>query len=119
MRIFSRRQDDTSNSITPNTRVASGIGKVPGAGTASSDVSEAVTFPVAFTTNPIVVCQFAGFMAVSGTYNPTGVDDTWGGATFSAEKATTTGFTARGRRNDGGSFASTSDYYYSWIAIGE
>lgn len=107
-----QHQRNTTNSTINGVKIQSGHGMISvGSGT---DAAEAVTFPEAFTSKPVVVCQFEGYYS-GGTYidNPTA---DWGGMTFSAQAQTTSGFTARGRRNDGSGL--NGDYYYSWIAIG-
>jgi H-type lectin domain len=113
MRLFSKRQDDTTNSTQPNTKIFYGRGKVTQ--TTTTNVAETVTFPEAFTSTPVVVCQFMGYNTTGAWIDNPASD--WGGMTFSAQNATTTSFTARGRRNDGADLH--GDYYYSWIAIGQ
>jgi hypothetical protein len=105
-------QRNTTNSVVAGAFIQTGHGMVSAA--SGTDAAETVTFPIAFTSKPVVICQFEGYGG-GGVYTdaPT---DTWGGMTFSAQGQTTTGFVARGRRNDGSSLG--GDYYYSWIAIG-
>lgn len=108
------RQTNTTNAAVSNVRIETGVGMIVGNNTA--DISESVTFSTPFTSRPVVVAQFAGYG--STTFNESTLDTSWGGMTFSAQGASLTGFTARARRNDGGTASSVSGYYYTWIAIG-
>jgi hypothetical protein len=109
---YERFQADGLNSVR-NVIQQSGIGKITGAGT--GDASEAVTFPTAFSSVPVVVASFTGARA-TGVYNPVGLSALTVG-TASAQVPSTTGFTAQIFRSTG-TFTSGNDYYYSWIAVG-
>ena len=114
MRIFSKRQDDITNSTQPNTKIFYGRGKI--SQNTGTDAAETVTFPEAFTSTPVVVLNFIGYTIYGSGWADVPTAG-WGGATGSAEGTTTSGFTAQLRRNDGANF--NGDYYYSWIAIGQ
>lgn len=104
---------NTTNSVA-NAIIQHGRGMISIPST--SDGSQTLTFPVAFKsgTIPTVVAQFYGYGS-GGTFQDT-TNDSWGGATFSAQNATNTAVTIRARRNDGSAFG--GDYYYTWIAVG-
>lgn len=104
------RQLDTTNS-TIDSFMQSGIGKITGS--ATTTITETVTFPVAFSAQPVVVMSYMG-SRTAGAFNPVGLNNTAGPAA-NAQIATTTNFLAAMTL---GSNFGTSDYYYSWIAIG-
>lgn len=108
------KQRDTTNSVA-NCIIQHGRGMITIP--SGTDGAETLTFPVAFKsgTYPTVVAQFSGYG--SGGSFVDNQNDSWGGATFSAQNPSNTGCTIRGRRNDGSSFG--GDYYYTWIAVGE
>lgn len=107
-----RRQLDTTNSY-PRMKFQTGIGRITGA--AALQISEAVTFPAAFSAIPVVLMSFLG-SAAAGAFSP-------GSAVFTARVAatpsaiSTSGFTAYLSR-DTNNLAGPSEYYYSWVAIG-
>lgn len=95
-----------------------GTGLISGAATA--DLSEDITFPVAFSSTPTVVANAIGYKSAGGgTYDPSTISDDWSGQTAIAIKPAATGFKVRMRRIDNLSYASGTDYYYNWIAVGE
>lgn len=106
-----RRQLDTTNSsLVP--LIQSGIGKIQGNNT--TGISEAVTFPVAFSAAPVVLLNYIGYRA-TGAFNPIGLS--FGGAlAASAAQPATNQFLAS--IFGSGAFSNTLDWYYSWIAIG-
>ena len=100
-----QRQDDTTNTEQlRDVKIQFGRGRVTA--TTGSDTAEAVTFAEAFTERPIVICNFIGYANASSAWTDT-PNDSWGGMTFSAQNPSTTGFTARGRRNDGATLITT------------
>ena len=107
-----RRQLDTTNSY-PRMKFQTGMGRITGA--AALQINEAVTFPVAFSTVPVVLMSFLG-VAVAGAFNPSATVFT---ANVSATPATptTTGFSANLSRA-ATNLAGPNEYYYSWLAIG-
>lgn len=110
-------QQDTTNSAKTNLRMQMGIGRI--AGVSATEIAEAVTFPVAFSARPFVLANAIGFVGAGGSFAPASIDGSWAGQHANANAPTVTGFTARMRRNDGSPFGVGTDYYYSWIAIGE
>lgn len=102
-----------TTTVLNGAKIESGRGVV--GTTSGTDVAATITFPSAFTSQPIVVCQFLGYNTYNTGWTET-PQSTWGGMTFSAQGVTNTTFVARGRRNDGS--ALNGDYYFSWIAIG-
>lgn len=108
-----RQLDSTNSTLVP--LVQSGIGKITG--NATGAVSEAVTFPAAFATGtvPVVVASYIGSRA-TGAFNATSLTAS-GGIPAGAGAPSNTGFTL-GLNLPSGSFSSSFDYYYSWIAIG-
>lgn len=106
-----RRQLDTAND-TAGLVVQTGIGKITGV--ATTTISEAVTFPVAFSAIPFIVMSYTGTRA-AGAFNTTGL--TAGSAIASTAGApSTSGFTAL--LTNVSALSATSDYYYSWLALG-
>lgn len=109
--ISARKQLDTTNStVTPS--IQFGIGKITG--TATTFISEAVTFPTAFTTVPSVTGGVMGVKA-TGAFNEAGTTGTLG--YFNATAVSTTGYTGF-IISQSGNLDNTKDYYYSWIAVG-
>lgn len=108
-----RHQADTTNSVR-GVLVQSGIGKISGA--VSTDINEAVTFPVAYSGIPVVVANMMG-QKTAGAYNPTGLSPT-SSLLATAMLPSTTGFTAYIRQTTGGNLTTANDYYYSWVARG-
>lgn len=114
------RQDNTTNNVVTNQLLQVGWGWVDGDGLTRLG-TEAVTFPVAYESPPVVIVQAVGAL----TGSPDSIDDfTVSSGIFSAAVSiTSTGFTARVSRvsSDGadpGVLASGSQYSYAWIAIG-
>lgn len=109
-----KRQDNTSNSDKTNPRILTGWGVETA--TATSVLSDTVTFGLTFAQRPIVVICPGG-------------DDTAGGTTYGdggaernnfyveAHTITTTGFTAR--MVSALNWTSGDTVFYHWIAIGE
>jgi hypothetical protein len=115
MRIFNRRNNNGSNTTEPNALIQSGYGVItPGA---ASSGNQAVTFPIPYTSAPIVVITFGGDAASSSAYGA-------GNNTvklFAAAKAvgiTNTGFTAWIYATDNTAYAAGNTAFYQWIAIG-
>lgn len=104
-------QADTTNSQVA-TRWQRGKGKIQGNNTAQ--LTKAVTFPIAFSSPPDVFVSYIGYRGTS-TYNPVGL------AVGSAQRTspmavTNTGFTAY--INSDSSLVNTTDFYFSWLAVG-
>lgn len=108
------RQDDTSNSTKEDVLIQYGYG-VMATGVASSK-TEVITFPVAYTSVPIVVLQYGGDdTAGATTLGAGGQEDqtAYGYAT----SVTTTTFVAR--LTSTGNWAAGTTAFYHWVAIGE
>jgi hypothetical protein len=104
-------QVDTTNSlIVP--KIQAGIGKVTGTGATS--VSEAVTYPSAYGTIAAVTASYLG-ARVAGAFNAFGLSGSNTGV-GDAQVQSTTGFNVA--LSGVGTYAATTDYYYSWIAVG-
>jgi hypothetical protein len=112
--IFSELQLDTTNS-DGRFIVQHGIGRIAGA--AAAQISEAVTFPVAFASTPMIQCSHIGGRA-TGAFNPVGLTEVAFQTIGRGIIPSTTGFTAHIHRTDGANLSASFDYYYSWIAIG-
>lgn len=110
-------QQDSTNVAKNNLRIQMGVGRIPGGG--GVEISESVIFPVPFLERPFVVANAIGFQSTGGSYQPDSLNTSWAGQHANASGPTPTGFVCRMRRNDGGSFSITADYYYNWVAIGE
>lgn len=106
-------QLDTTNSVV-STITQIGIGKITGANATS--VNEAVTFPVAFASVPIVQVTSIGGRT-SGAFNTSGLITISGREVASLVGASTTGFTAYLQRSDS-ILTAGYDYYYAWSATG-
>lgn len=115
MRFFSNRQDDTTNSQVPNTRIETGWGVITGV-SGTTSYNEAITFQTAFTNRPIVI-------AVAGGDGTTANGSTYGKGTNAisadwqckAVDITTAGFNIYLRTS---SFSANGFVFYQWIAIG-
>lgn len=105
------RQNDTTNTVVTDQLVQTGWGQI--AGTGASYVSEAITFPVAFDSAPIVLVGNIGSKATSQAANIGDFGVVYGFSTGTIN-VTTTGFTV----GVYGTPASGSYYGYTWIAIG-
>jgi hypothetical protein len=108
-----RYQADTSNSLRGILQ-QSGIGKISGA--ASATLSEAVTFPVAFSGVPVVVSSMLG-QRTAGSFNAVGLTAAQS-LLANPQIPSTTGFTQYIYQTTGGNLSAANDYYYSWIARG-
>ena len=103
-------QLDTSNSLV-QTVTQVGQGRILGTGAAF--VSEAITFPVAFTSTPTVVVTSQG--QGTGGFSSAGLPI---GALYAvASNKSLTGFTA-GIMAPTGTVPSGTNWYYDWIAVG-
>jgi len=114
--IRGRRQDNTTNTAPIGMKVQMGWGWKLGA--AANFMSEAVTFPVAFTDTPIVILSSAGVKSGS---DPASLAELTGasGDIWYANSPSTTGFTANVTQKDSSNLSTTVRYGYSWIAIGK
>jgi hypothetical protein len=115
IRVFTQhnRQTDTTNSLI-DAITQTGIGKITGS--ASPTLSEAVTFPVAFSGIPVVVASCIGFRA-TGAFNAAGLTAAQS-LLGSPQIPSATGFTAYIYQTTGGNLTSANDYYYAWRATG-
>jgi len=114
------RQDRTTNVYSNNQVILTGYGYM--AGTGGTFLSDSVTFGITFATAPIVVVTNAGYQAAAGTTYAGTHDD---GATSSkVYNVSATGFDMRtwrvavGGYDTTGTFASGTNFFYTWIAIG-
>lgn len=112
--VRSRYQSNTTNSAPTGLTIQHGWGFM--LGDADDTTTEAVTFPVAFTT--LYSIQVSALGSKSGS-DPSGITD-FSSQTMlaSAMAPSTTGFTALVADYDGTAIASTVRVGYSWIAIG-
>lgn len=108
------RHVDTTKTLVPY-RIERGRGKITGNN--SQQVSEGVTFNTAFPSPPHVNVTFNGRRS-TGAFNDVGLS-TLDELYTSAQQVSTTGFTAWLTRDSSSGMASSSDYYYNWIAIGD
>lgn len=109
------RSNAGSNSVESSAKIQTGWGY--GQGTGTTYANSTITFPVAFTTAPIVLVSSAGY---KDTTAPTTIDDTtgiWEVLTPGTNAPSTT--TCSVRLGAGGNtIASTRYVLYTWIAIG-
>jgi hypothetical protein len=115
MRLFSNRQDNTTNSQLPNARIEMGWGAITT--TASNSQQKAVTFQTPFNSPPIVFCNFGGDASGISTTYGAGVA-AFRNASGSAQGISATGFTGRVTDLDGGNWAANNTVFFQWIAIG-
>jgi hypothetical protein len=108
------RQLDAANDTLTGVTVQMGTGLIVGNGTA--EIAETVTFPSAFAAVPVVFANMVGFRNTAA-FNPAGLSS-WAGVYANAGSTSTTQTTVRMRRTDGGTLATTADYYYTWLALG-
>jgi hypothetical protein len=108
------RNNNGSTTTEATAKIQTGwIAFQPGANSAANTV---ITFPVAFTSIPIVTATFGGDTAgVTSTLGVGGANVNNGWAEAFAE--TTTGFTIR-IKSDGAAWTATSTVYVKWVAIG-
>ena len=116
-RIFSNRQDDTTNNASPaDLRIEYGWGRIPGNG--ASIIAETVTFAQPFNSVPIIIVNGAGgVLNTTGGYPDAGDyydDNLMAGSTLQ----TVNGFNAKLARAGGATFSNTTSVFYTWIAIG-
>lgn len=112
-----RRQNNTTNTTESTAIIQSGWGSITFGG-ASAIVSEAVTFPTAFTNRPIVLITQGGDQ-VSGVVDlGNGASSVHGLTTCKAVSVTTSGFTAFCGQSQGSNYSAGNIVYYHWLAIG-
>jgi hypothetical protein len=102
-----------------NMLIQTGWGYVAGDGS-NSFITKAETFPIAFDANtvPRVFCNFQGVKATSGGV-PANENDCSNGADYArALSVTNTGFTADVHYRDNTALVTTTNYVYTWMAIG-
>lgn len=111
MRIFGKRQDNTTNTDKPASFVQFGVGGI------SNGLSKAITFPVAFKNVPIVlVCGAGGDPSTATFAYPAVNPGAYADRVYAAGNQSTTGFTVT---VSGASVVSTNIAEFSWIAIGD
>jgi hypothetical protein len=116
------RQDNTTNNVVTDQSIQSGWGFITGDGV-NIQLTETVTFPVAFDSAPIVIIVYCGALTVS---DPTLISDLVVASNvtrYYCESITDTNFLAIVTRaptdgNPAVALSATSRYGYSWIAIG-
>lgn len=108
-------QANTSNSVTDSVLIQRGYGViVPGV---AASFSEAVTFPTAYDSIPIVIAIFGGDdTAGSTTLGAGGAEDQ--AAFVYAHTVTTTGFTCRGLTRAATNWGGSTTAFYHWMSIG-
>ena len=119
VKFQSSRQDSTTNTYQPNSVIQSGWTQIQW-GTAVTRIAGTVTFPVAFTSAPIVNCTFLGFKTSGGsatsiTQFTATTDDT--NSSPRALNITGTSFTPE-LEFVTGNFGTAYFAGVSWIAIG-
>lgn len=112
-----RKQANTTNALVAGLIIQHGWGYIQGNG--STILSEVVTFPIPFTSPPVIIPSFlAARPTASG--NPTDTDSfstAWGGYMgVYADKGNTTHFTVTLHAN--ATHSNTFNFGYGWIAIG-
>lgn len=116
-----RRQDNVTNSVLSNQRIQSGWGYIVGSGTVKAE--EAVIFPVAFDSVPILIVSVVQAAKATANGAPTGPGDTNLDNTnlmaASFTDLTASGFTVQVFRvNSAQTLNASYNYIYTWIAIG-
>lgn len=119
-RIKVARKNISTTSYNADTMIQ--IGWLYITGTDIAYVSSSVTFPITFGEVPVVTLQYNGYMT-GGTPTALGQDNNGGntvGNTFptAVRAPSTSGFTARACRMDGGYIYTTDDVMLAWTAIG-
>jgi hypothetical protein len=92
-----------------------GIEKITGA--AATKITKTVTFPVAYSTIPVVTASAFGGRAV-GAFNASGLISVSAAVMVSISATSATGFTADMTRTDSANLSASYDYYLSWAADG-
>lgn len=109
------RQDDTTNSTETAARILTGWG-VMAVSTATSVVSENVTFNGAFTNKPIVLIAYTGDNTANVANGGGNIIE--GSVLAKAHSILTTGFTAYIGKPNGANWGANGYVYYDWAAIG-
>jgi hypothetical protein len=110
--VFTRRQLDAAND-SGRFLIQHGVGKIVGNNTAT--ITEVVTFPAAFAVVPMVIVTTAGGRT-AGAFNMTGLSSA--SSAIPSQSGVTTSQFEVALRAFTGTLASTSDWYYTWMAIG-
>ena len=109
-------QADTTNSVG---RVVTQIGTGRITGVATANITEAVTFPVAFTSVPVITGGYIGGRTPQGgAFNDVGLVDVAPPTIGKVYSPSATGFSVAISRTDAAVLSATYDYYYSWTAMG-
>jgi len=110
--VPARRQLDTTND-SGVFLIQHGVGKIVGNNTAT--ITEVVTFPTAFAVVPIVIVTTAGGRT-AGSFNMTGLSSA--SSAIPSQSGVTTSQFDVALRAFTGTLASTTDWYYTWVAFG-
>ena len=110
------RQDDTTNSTQENVLLQYGWGVVNGA--VVTAINDTVTFPVSYSSRPIVTVVYGGDQIGGTAAYGNGVASRNNGF-VEAITITTTGFVARIASSPSTNWAVGDFIYYQWFAIGE
>lgn len=89
------------------------------AGVVAAELAVDIAFPIKFKSPPTVVADATGYKSPNAAFDPAGVADDWSGQKASGIKVTRDGFKLRMRRVDGSSYSTGTDYYYTFICVGE
>ncbi|WP_193510492.1 hypothetical protein [Cryobacterium sp. BB736] len=112
----SHLQLDTTNS-QPKLTTQHGIGRV--ASVAAAQVTKTVTFPVAFTSTPVIhVDYIGGRSGAVAPFNPASLIDVAPPLVGKGFGPSTTGLTVLMHRTDGANLPPDWSLYYSWSATG-
>lgn len=111
MRLFAKRQDNTTNSDKPNSLIQMGSSGM------SNTLTKAITFPIAYKNVPQVYCCGIGGDASTSTFAfPAANATAFADRVFAAGNQATTGFTAV---MSGTASSSSQIAEFCWIAIGD
>jgi len=110
------RQDISTNNAQTNLRTCSGWGFIQGS--AARRITKNISFPITFTSAPIVLLAPAGYRSGSDPSAIGDLDGTIGDFVTTTSSITTTGFIVTLVTIDAGNFTGTDRYGFTWMAIG-
>lgn len=110
-------QRNTANTSETSMVIQAGWGRFEAP--SGSAVNEAVTFPAAFSSAPIVLVSPGGGVSGSTSANYPGTSISYlDNMQAIANNQSTTGFTVSLTRSNSAAFSNTTTVFYTWIAIG-
>jgi hypothetical protein len=114
MKLFNRRSNNGSNATENNITQSGWVAISTGA---SGNVSTTVTFPVAFSSNPLIYASYGGDTATATSTYGSGAINVKRAVGYAITPSTTT-MTVGAYTTDGTAWASPNTVYVHWWAYG-